>query len=189
MSNDLRSQLLKTGLVDEKQVRQAKAQKHKAKKGQQKKKKERAQAPEPGLAEARKAEQAERSRQKNLEKQQKAERRARLAQIRELVAGNLWPVPGGEDAVDYHFQYADQVRHIPVTEETRKRLADGRAGLAALELRPEKGFRVIPREIADRIRERDPEWPVVIPAEADPEPDPAPDDPYKDYVIPDDLMW
>ncbi len=189
MSDDLRSQLLQTGLVDEKQVRQAKAHKHKAKKGNQKKKKERAQAPEPGLADARKAEQAERSRQKNLEKQQKAERRARLAQIRELVAGNLWPVPGGEGAVDYHFQYAGQVRHLPVTDETRKRLVDGRAALAALEFRPEKGFRVIPREIADRIRERDPEWPVVIPSETDADASPDPDDPYKDYVVPDDLMW
>ncbi|WP_038051253.1 DUF2058 domain-containing protein [Thioalkalivibrio sp. ALJ1] len=189
MSDDLRSQLLKTGLVDEKQVRKAKTQKHKAQKGNQKKKKDR-QAPEPGVAETRKAEQAERSRQKNREQQERAERRARHAQIRELVSKHLAPIPTGDAALDYHFQQAGQIRHIPVTADLQTRLIDGRAAIAGLEIRPEKGFRVIPRDIADRIRERDPEWPLVIPAEGDTggsEPDP--DDPYKDYVVPDDLMW
>ncbi|MFO7953771.1 DUF2058 domain-containing protein [Thioalkalivibrio sp.] len=189
MSDDLRSQLLKTGLVDEKQVRKAKAQKHKAQKGNAKKKKDRSSGPEPGVAEARKAEQAERSRQKNREQQERAERRARHAQIRELVSTHLAPIPTGEAALDYHFQQGGQIRHLPVTADLQKRLADGRAAIAGLDIRPEKGFRVIPRETADRIRERDPEWPLVIPDEVDAASAPDPDDPYRDYVIPDDLMW
>jgi len=189
MSDDLRNQLLKTGLVDEKQVRKAKSQKHKAGKGQQKKKKDRGQPVEASAAEHRKAEQAERSRQKNREQQERAERRARHAQIRELVSSQLSPLPTGDAVLDYHFQQGGQIRHLPVTEELQKRLADGRAAIAGLDIRPEKGFRVVPRETAGRIRERDPEWPVVIPAEEDTAAEPDPDDPYKDYVIPDDLMW
>ncbi|WP_018872834.1 DUF2058 domain-containing protein [Thioalkalivibrio sp. ALJ16] len=189
MSDDLRSQLLKTGLVDEKQVRKAKAQKHKARKGNTKKKQDRQAPAEPGVAEARRAEQAERSRQKNREQQERAERRARHAQIRELVTTHLAPIPTGDAALDYHFEQGGQIRHIPVTADLQKRLADGRAAIAGLDIRPEKGFRVIPRETADRIRERDPEWPLVIPAETEASPAPDPDDPYKDYVVPDDLMW
>ncbi|WP_019626535.1 DUF2058 domain-containing protein [Thioalkalivibrio sp. ALJT] len=189
MSDDLRSQLLKTGLVDEKQVRKAKAQKHKARKGNTPKKKDRKAPAEPGVAEARRAEQAERSRQKNREQQERAERRARHAQIRELVTTQLAPIPTGDAALDYHFQQGGQIRHIPVTADLQKRLADGRAAIAGLDIRPEKGFRVIPRETADRIRERDPDWPLVIPAETEADTAPDPDDPYKDYVIPDDLMW
>jgi len=189
MSEDLRNQLLKAGLVDEKQVRKAKTQKHKARKGNQKKKSERATAPDTSAAAQRKAEQAERSRAKNREQQERAERRARRAQVRELVNANLAPIPTGDEAVDYHFQQGGQIRHLPVTQDSQKRLADGRAAIAGLDLKAERGFRVIPREVAERIRERDPEWPLVIPAEADVRTDPDPDDPYKDYVVPDDLMW
>ncbi|WP_018868496.1 MULTISPECIES: DUF2058 domain-containing protein [unclassified Thioalkalivibrio] len=189
MSDDLRNQLLKAGLVDEKQVRKAKSQKHKAQKTQPKKKKGKPADAEASAAAARQAAQAQRSREKNQERQEKAERRARRAQIRELVNQHLAPIPTGDAAIDYHFQFDGQIRHLPVTEDTRKRLVDGRAALAGLELHPSKGFRVIPREIADRIRERDAEWPLVIPAEESGDTEPDPDDPYKDYVVPDDLMW
>ncbi|WP_026300826.1 DUF2058 domain-containing protein [Thioalkalivibrio sp. ALE23] len=189
MSDAMRDQLLKTGLVDEKQVKKARSEQHKGKKKAKKPKKAAPPAAEPTVAEQRQAEQAERSRRKNEERQARAARKALTAQLRELVSSNLYPVPAGEDAEDYHFQQGGRIRSLPVTPALRRQLADGRAAIAGLDHRPEAGFRLVPRETADRIRERDPQWPLVIPAEEAADSEPAADDPYADYVVPDDLMW
>jgi uncharacterized protein YaiL (DUF2058 family) len=51
-------------------------------------------------------------------------------------------------------------------------------------------YAVVPKETAERIRERDENMvvPMVQPKEGAP-PEAAAEDPYKDFVVPDDLMW
>ena len=49
------------------------------------------------------------------------------------------------------------------------------------------GYEVVPRIVADKIAQRDAKFVVVANTKADNKVDE--DDPYKDYVIPDDLMW
>jgi len=50
-------------------------------------------------------------------------------------------------------------------------------------------YAVVPAAIAERIRERDPNMVVpLVQPKASTEPADA-DDAYKDFVVPDDLMW
>jgi uncharacterized protein YaiL (DUF2058 family) len=48
---------------------------------------------------------------------------------------------------------------------------------------------VVPVESLDRIRERHADAIVADPTAAATTPAPAQDDPYKDFVVPDDLTW
>jgi uncharacterized protein YaiL (DUF2058 family) len=50
-----------------------------------------------------------------------------------------------------------------------------------------EGYELVPRVVADKIAERDPK--VVLVANTKSAQQQDEDDPYKDYVIPDDLMW
>ena len=48
-------------------------------------------------------------------------------------------------------------------------------------------FEVIPLEVAEKVAERAPHWPVIIAKVEAAQPDE--DDPYADFKVPDDLMW
>jgi uncharacterized protein YaiL (DUF2058 family) len=53
-------------------------------------------------------------------------------------------------------------------------------------VRCEGKYEMIPAEIAEKIRALNPNAVVELPKE---DPKPAEDDPYKDFVVPDDLKW
>jgi len=59
--------------------------------------------------------------------------------------------------------------------------ADRGARIALLDL--------VPADVVERIRERDPAAIVASPAAGAAAATPAEDDPYKDFVVPDDLTW
>ena len=59
---------------------------------------------------------------------------------------------------------------------------------AAVIVRFEGRYDVVLPDIAERIRERDPRA-VVSLGSASEQTAPAEDDPYKDFVVPDDLKW
>ncbi len=181
MSNALRDQLLKAGLVNEKQV----------KKAQQEKRKENRQAQnKPATLDARTTEReaatlakAERDRELNRERHEEQERKARLAQIRQLVeAHRLTPEDG-----EIRFNFVDQgkVKSMHVSEATRSRLTRGRWGIIRLEGR----YEMVEAEIAGKIAERDPAVVILLNRNAENEATNNPDDPYAAYVIPDDLTW
>ena len=50
-----------------------------------------------------------------------------------------------------------------------------------------EGYELVPRIVADKIAQRDEHAVVVANTKSGQQVDE--DDPYKDYVIPDDLMW
>jgi uncharacterized protein YaiL (DUF2058 family) len=178
MSLSLRDQLLEAGLITKKQAQEAGKQQHQQRKQEPRQKKS-APPPRPveSAAQARKREQdQERSRQL----QEKAAQKARRAEIKQLVEQHKLPKLQGDDL--YNFLDGRNIRRIPVNPEMRRRLGAGELYVVRCDGR----YEVVPAEAAARIRERD-ERAVMPP----PAPDQKPDDndPYKDYVVPDDLVW
>jgi uncharacterized protein YaiL (DUF2058 family) len=183
MSLSLREQLLQAGLVTEKQARQAERatsqQRHHEAKGGGRKP-----APPPAdVAPQPKADRRARDLELNRKQQERAEAKARAAQLRQLVEQLRVPRPESDDY--YNFVDGGKIRRLAVTADLRARVVAGRLVIVRCDGR----YDLVPADSADRIRERDADAIVASPAaEPDASP-PAADDPYKDYVVPDDLTW
>ncbi|AHF68962.1 MULTISPECIES: DUF2058 domain-containing protein [Pseudomonas] len=179
MSLSLRDQLLKAGLVNQKQAKQVGKEKQKeqrlAHKGQiqiddsQKRAAQEAQA-----------EKARRDQELNRQQQEKAEAKARTAQIKQLIEVSRLPKLTTEDY--YNFVDDKKVKRISVNALMRNKLSSGSLAI----VHHGGGYEIIPREAALKIQERDPRRVVLLntPTEA-----PDADDPYAAYQVPDDLMW
>ena len=88
----------------------------------------------------------------------------------------------GEDR--FNFVAGKKLLFIRVDAAMRQGLNEGRLFIVRYGGRSE----VVPAEIAERIRERDERAVVKLDAAAPAAPPPE-DDPYKDFVVPDDLKW
>jgi uncharacterized protein len=177
MSSSLRDQLLKAGLVTEKQVKQATQQQHR-----QPKKKAAPSAQTAAAQEAQAAKQA-RDRELNRQRQEQAEQKARQAQIRQIIEQNGLPKLESDD----YFNFVDQnkVRRVSVNAELRERLNRGEVAI----IRCEGHYSLIPTSLLPRIRERDERAVVWVHNGVPESPAVDQDDPYKDFVVPDDLKW
>src|ERR1700687_1477095 len=114
MSASLRDQLLQAGLVNEKQAREAERQQQRQQQGRQRlPKQQRGSAFEQQLA-VRQAQQANTARDQEIsrQQQQKADRKARLAQIRQLIEQNRLPKPDNDEF--YNFVDGNKIRRIGV---------------------------------------------------------------------------
>lgn len=181
MSLSLREQLLKAGLVSEQQVQRAEAQqRQKQYAAPRGKKKPTGPTPQQLAAQKAAAEKAARDLELNRKKQEKLERRARYAEVKQLVEAHQVPRVETEDF--YNFQHDTQIRRVPVTPEQRAQLVAGTLAIVRCDGR----FAFVPAAIGEQIAARVPNALLHLnkPAAA-----PADDDPYKDYVVPDDLIW
>lgn len=181
MSLSLRDQLLQAGLVTEKQVQQAERQQNRQQ-YQAPRGKKRAAEPSPQqlAAQRAQAEKAARDAELNRKKQDKADRKARFAEIKQLVEKHQVARVETEDF--YNFVDGVKVRRVPVNAELRDRLIRGDLAI----VRNEGRYAFVPAAIAADIRARV-ERAVIhhnVPRAAEDK-----DDPYKDFVVPDDLMW
>ncbi|SDZ87302.1 DUF2058 domain-containing protein [Microbulbifer marinus] len=177
--SSLQDQLLKAGLVDNKKAKQISKDKRK----QQKVAKKSAQPvvdETKAAAQQARAEKAARDRALNAERDAAAQKKAIAAQIKQMVQTNRQPKGNGEIA--YNFTFDKKIKTIYVTEAVRDHLVAGRLVIVGLD----EQFELVPRVIADKIAERNPDA-VVQPAATSTAVDE--DDPYADYQIPDDLMW
>ena len=209
MNSSLRDQLLAAGLVTEKQARQA------AQQEQQRQFRDRPR-PNPGArpgsnpgqtggqnkgtaqnkgatqkgpqqapsvkAEAQHVHAAKvaRDQELNRRREDKAQRRARIAQIEQIIEQNRVPRLETEDY--YSFIDGKKVRRMSVDVQRREQLTRGELVI----VRYRGHYAVVPAAIAERIRERDAN--MVVPL-VQPKTSSEPDDAYKDFVVPDDLMW
>ncbi|MEH0674029.1 DUF2058 domain-containing protein [Vibrio scophthalmi] len=168
----LQEQMLKAGLVNEKKLK-------KAKKGS---KKSRVQAREVKAAvEEQKKAQVERD--KALSKEQNEQRLSKeiRAQVKQLIQMNKLDLGDGE--IKYNFTDGTLVKFLYVTELVRTQLSKGILAI----VREDESYVVIPSSVANKIAQRD-ESVIVDQKEADEETI-AEDDPYAEFVVPDDLMW
>lgn len=180
MSMSLRDQLMQAGLISEKQARQANKQKH-----EQRRQQARGQPPpvdEQKLA-AQRALQAKVDRDAELNRQlrEKVEAKMRRAEIRQLIGLHRLAKPAGDEYEYYNFIDGRKIKRLPITPEQRKRLVSGDLEIARFEGR----YDLVPKAIAQRLREKDPRA-VIARGESGAVDE---NDPYKDYVVPDDLMW
>jgi uncharacterized protein YaiL (DUF2058 family) len=183
MSMSLREQLLAAGLGTKKQARQV-DQQQKQQLHQQAKNRALRDEQEKRAAEARakaQAEKAARDAEANRTRQENAERKEKWAQIKQLIEQHRLPKPDSDE----YFNFIDRgkVRRITADGALRERLTSG----AVMIVRCEGHYDIVMPEIADRIRERDER--AVVKLNAADQAKTSEDDPYKDYVVPDDLMW
>jgi len=177
MSSSLRDQLIAAGLVTERQARQASQQQARDYKRGHQAEAAKKQAAQQARAQA---EKAARDQELNRRQQEKAERKARRAQIEQLVQeAALARVESDEF---FSFVDGNRIRRIPVDGPLRDRLTRGELAI----VRSKGRYAVVPPETAVRIRERD-EHAVMALGKTEASVDP--DDPYKDFVVPDDLTW
>lgn len=177
MRNALQDQLLKAGLVKEREVKDAHKQKQKSVRQQP----ERARQPSAAQRQADASRQQKEARDKalNAEREARAARKALDAQILQLVQAHRRPHNDGEDP--YSFVDGSRVKRIYVTLATRELLARGELGIVRLRNR----YFVVTPEGAAAVRERAPEYLVVLnQAGGD-----ADDAAYAEHPVPDDLMW
>ena len=156
----LQEQMLKAGLVNEKKLK-------KAKKGS---KKSRVQSREAKAA-AEETKLAQQAKDKELNQQLKEQQLSKeiKAQVKQLIEMNK---------ID-----GTLVKYLYVEDLTQKQLSKGILSIA----RQGESYVVIPTAVANKIAMRDEESIVDTQASSSDEVDE--DDPYKDFVIPDDLMW
>ncbi len=179
MSLSLRDQLMKAGLVSEKQAKQAGKQKQKQQRLEKKGQVEVDDAIKQAALQAQ-AEKAARDQALNEQQKEKAEQKARAAQIKQLIESSRLPKLQSDDY--YNFVDEKKIKRIAVNAMLRDKLSRGSLAI----VRHGGGYEMIPREAALRIQERDPRRVILLntPTEA-----PDADDPYAAYQVPDDLMW
>ena len=178
--NPLQEQLLKAGLVKKSKVSAVAREQHLARHARA--------ASEPnGIGiEAQRAreEKAARDRALEAERRQQARIRELRAQARQIIADKRVP-HGGE--IDYRFTAGGAIRTLPVSEELRRKLADG----VLVIVDGGQGFALLPRAAAEQVRARDAGMIVVDhgaeeAAASDAGED---DDYYAQFKVPDDLVW
>ena len=180
MSSTLREQLLKAGLVTEKQVKSVE-QPHQKPRPQPKRQ------PPPVSEQKRAAEQAQaakaaRDAQLNKQRQQAVEAKARALEIKALVEQNK--LPKKLDSEDrFNFVAGKKLRFILVDAAMREGLNNGTLFIIRYDGKSE----VVPASIAEKIRERDERAVVKLGSGSETVVDE--NDPYKDFVVPDDLKW
>ncbi|WP_416426398.1 DUF2058 domain-containing protein [Pseudomonas sp. App30] len=179
MSISLRDQLLKAGLVNQKQVKQASKTQQKQKRLEQKGQVE-VDDTQQRLAKEAMAEKVKRDQELNRQQQEKAEQKARAAQVKQLIEVSRLPKLNTEDY--YNFVDDKKVKRLSVNTLMRAKLSSGSLAI----VHHAGGYEVIPREAALKIQERAPERIVLLNVVTE---EPDADDPYAAYVIPDDLMW
>jgi hypothetical protein len=177
MSMSLRDQLLAAGLVTAKQAREAERQEQR----QQLPKNKRESVPEqPRATRPDTGAKVARDQALNRQRQEKAERKARQAQIRQLVEQNKLPKLETEEF--YNFVDGNRVRRIWADASIRERIGRGDLAIA----RHDGHYELVPAAVAARIRERDERGVIVSPVSQD---SAQSDEAYKEFTVPDDLIW
>jgi len=203
--NSLRDQLLKVGLVTEQQAKKAAQQeqqrqfRHRPPKPKdpprpsQKTPQVNAAAAKPVVrgpqeptqsaatlaAQQAQAAKIARDQELNRKREEKAKRRARIAEIEQIIDQNRVPRLETEDF--YSFIDGKKIRRMSVNPERREQLTSGVLAI----VRYKGHYAAVPKATAERIRERDENMVVPVVAQTSA----TTDDAYKDFVVPDDLMW
>lgn len=183
MAGSLKDQLLGAGLADPKKAKQLEKEKRKAERVARK---SREQPTDETREAARQAarDKAERDRELNRQRDAEAERRAVAAQILQLIAAHRLDRRGGE--LGFNFTSGQKIKKLYVTAAQQRQLAAGAIAIAAAE---GGHFELVPAVIAAKIAERDPDR-VIFCTEAGAEALTEEEQEwYKDYEVPDDLMW
>ena len=180
MSTSLKDQLLAAGLVKKKDVQKAKSAKKKAPSAPKNKRNKLSDT----TLRAQRAmlDKAKKDKALNEQRKAEAERKARYAQIKQLIDGGKLDRKEGETA--FNFTHKKKVKTIYVTEQQHRQLSQDQVVIIAMD---NELYEIVPKKVAEQVAKR--ESHRVIQLVSDKGSAPAADDPYADYQIPDDLMW
>ena len=179
MRNPLQEQLLKAGLVNKAkaaQVVREQAKKHKGK------------APAPASpeqidAQRLQVEKADRDRAIAAEHNALTRANEARAQIRQIVEAHKIKREG---EIAYRFNDGDKIREVLVNPSLRAQLAAGTLVI----VRHDPGYELLPRVAADKVRERDAAMIVLDHGRSETRASDGVDDEYyKQFEVPDDLIW
>ncbi|RZU99034.1 DUF2058 family protein [Spiribacter vilamensis] len=177
MSDSLRDQLLKQGLVDEQSVKKTRSNKRK------KRRRGETDAEQAAASEAaaqREADRRARDRTLNARQQEERKRQEEEQAARQMVIDREVAHDGDER---FQFSHNGRIRPIRVSAAQRGDLAAGRLAIA----RTRGRYRLVPGNIVEFVQARAPfliAWTAADSGGGDDQ-----DDAYADYPVPDDLMW
>ena len=173
---------MKAGLVDKKMAKKLKAEKLQTK---QKVKTGKIAAEDDSLRQLelqkQKQEKIDKDRQLNQQREQEAQRKAELAQIRQMIETNRIRKENGDIA--YHFKDEKIVKQLYISQAMHNELSRGRLAIVKLD----EKYELVAEPVAAKIRQRDETFVLVCNDRQEEVEDE--DDPYADFKIPDDLMW
>lgn len=177
MRNLMQEQLLKAGLVDKNKAKAISREQ-----ARDKKQNARQAVVDDSKLEAQRllAERAERDRQLAAEQKSKLHIQELQAQIRQIIEHYKQKRDGD---IAYSFSDSGKVKNLYVNERLRAQLSKGHLVI----VRHGNGYELVPRVAAEKIRERDDRCIILDHGVA--ASDAAEDDPYKDFPVPDDLIW
>lgn len=180
VGNSLQDQFLKMGLVDKGKANQV--TKEKRKKAKQSRKggvDGKAQDAERRRLQEEEKKRTERDRQLNRERVAETERKALVAQVRQLIEMNQVSLEGGDEP--YNFTDGSKLKRLYLPHKVHQQVTNGRLAIAKLD----GGYAVVPVAVAEKINLRDGDAVLVLNAGSDDEVD----DEYAEFKVPDDLMW
>ena len=180
MAISLQDQLLNSGLIKKDKANQAKKEKYKQSKQQRNSKTEQTEEATL-LAQKSLAEKQAKDRELNQQRKLEADKKAIVAQIKQLIKLNSQPQDS--EGVAYNFSDNNTVKKIYVDDATLKNISNGKLAIVKYDAR----YELVPAQVAEKIKQRDARYILVLNDKI--KDDVATDDPYADYQIPDDLMW
>lgn len=178
----LQDQLLKAGLIDNKKAKQV---------GKDKRKEQRVARRDKNAVDTDKlareqaiAEKQARDRELNRQRDEALQQKAIAAQIKQLITNHRQRKRGMGEEVEYHFTDDKRIKKMHVGTDINRQLANGQLAIVKLD----GTYELVPRIVANKIAQRDPTFVVAL-NDGSSQERVDEDDPYKDYQIPDDLMW
>ncbi len=175
----LKDQLLKAGVGNQKQARQADHARRQAAKG-------RVDGESPAeLAQKARAEQLQRDREANQQQQQMQAQKALHAQVKQMI--EMHRIDRASGQIAYQYSADKKVKKLWVSAEQQHQLIAGQIAIVRWRQGANESHELVPTVVAEKIRQRDAEAVIVLnQREVNAV---NTDDPYADYPIPDDLMW
>lgn len=179
MRNPLQDQLLKAGLVKKNQVAQVVREQVKKHKGKA------AATPDAEQVDAQRlqAEKAERDRALAAERNAQLRANEQRAQIHQIVESHKVKREG---EIAYRFTDGDKIKSVLINEPLRAQLASGTLVI----VRHDQGHELLSRVAADKVYARDASMIVLDHGRAEAaDGNDADDEYYKQFEVPDDLIW
>ncbi len=177
MKNALQDQLLKAGLVDSKKAKKLNKQVAHAKRTGDKSTEEAKIA----VAEA-KVKKLAKDQQLNQERQKALEEKTLKANIVQMI--NQHQISETQGEIEYKFVDGTKVKKLYLSDKFYQQMVAGHLVIAKL---AEDNYALLPYPLANRINEKMEGFIINTADKAEKTIDE--DDPYAEYVIPDDLMW
>lgn len=182
MAGTLQDQLMKAGLVDKTKAKSIGKEKRKQAKAAKGRGVELVNEAREAALQAAKAK-AEKDRALNASLNEAAQRKAINAQIKQLIDNH--GIDRSQGDVAFNFTDGSKVKKIYVTAKQQNQLSSGMLSIA----KQGDQYALIPSPIADKIAQRDVSRIINCRDSAAPPMTAEEEEWYKDFEVPDDLMW